>query len=165
MDIVTILENEGIELRKDFALCPFHIEKTPSFKVYRKENRYYCFGCGAHGDGIQFVMDYHKLSFKEALHFLNINDRSYKTNLKETKRKELLKQFRQWEREYCDDLCCLYRTLQKAKENAKTIEEVEALAEFYNQEPIWLYRIEILQSNDAEKKFELYEEWLNEERI
>ncbi len=46
--------------------CPFHTEKTPSFKVFPKTNSYKCFGCGAGGNGIRFVMDKEKLSFPEA---------------------------------------------------------------------------------------------------
>jgi DNA primase len=49
------------------ALCPFHPEKTPSFYVSPKLQRYHCFGCGASGDAIKFVMEFEKLSFVEAV--------------------------------------------------------------------------------------------------
>ena len=39
------------------ALCPFHEEKTPSFMLQRGDTHYHCFGCGAHGDAIQFLID------------------------------------------------------------------------------------------------------------
>lgn len=52
------------------ALCPFHDEKTPSFIVQRGDNHYHCFGCGAHGDAIQFLMTYLKMSFIEAVESL-----------------------------------------------------------------------------------------------
>src|ERR1700739_2596640 len=45
--------------------CPFHGEKTPSFFVY--DDGYHCFGCGAHGDGISFVMQTQGVSFMEAV--------------------------------------------------------------------------------------------------
>src|SRR5271163_5067249 len=45
--------------------CPFHGEKTPSFYVY--EDGYHCFGCGAHGDAISFVMQSQGLAFMEAV--------------------------------------------------------------------------------------------------
>ena len=46
--------------------CPFHDEKTPSFNVVPNKQFYHCFGCGAHGDVIDFVVDYAGVSFKEA---------------------------------------------------------------------------------------------------
>ncbi|MBB63597.1 MAG: DNA primase [Waddliaceae bacterium] len=52
------------------ALCPFHDEKTPSFSIQRGDKHYHCFGCGAHGDAIQFLMDFQRLSFSEAVEFL-----------------------------------------------------------------------------------------------
>src|SRR5277367_3303785 len=45
--------------------CPFHGEKTPSFYVY--DDHFHCFGCGAHGDAISFVMQSHGSSFNEAV--------------------------------------------------------------------------------------------------
>ncbi|HET6306756.1 MAG TPA: CHC2 zinc finger domain-containing protein, partial [Rhodopila sp.] len=45
--------------------CPFHGEKTPSFYVY--EDGYHCFGCGAHGSAIGFLMDHRGLSYVEAI--------------------------------------------------------------------------------------------------
>lgn len=49
------------------ACCPFHDEKTPSFIVTPKKNSYKCFGCGVHGDAIQFVSELQKLSFVDTL--------------------------------------------------------------------------------------------------
>ena len=50
-----------------FARCPFHNEKTASFKAYDGDRGFYCFGCGESGDVITFVMRLFGLSFKEAL--------------------------------------------------------------------------------------------------
>lgn len=50
-----------------FACCPFHQEKTPSFSVNQQKQFFYCFGCGAKGNAIDFIMQYDKLDFKEAL--------------------------------------------------------------------------------------------------
>lgn len=52
------------------ARCPFHQEKTPSFSVSRTKQFYYCFGCGARGTAISFLMDYERLSFPEAIELL-----------------------------------------------------------------------------------------------
>ena len=50
--------------------CPFHDEKTPSFMIQRGESHYHCFGCGAHGDAIAFLMSHMKMSFVEAIETL-----------------------------------------------------------------------------------------------
>ncbi|MEG1305013.1 MAG: CHC2 zinc finger domain-containing protein, partial [Oscillospiraceae bacterium] len=52
------------------ALCPFHNEKTPSFTVYPDTQSYYCFGCGAGGDIISFVMRHENLEYIEAVRLL-----------------------------------------------------------------------------------------------
>jgi DNA primase len=52
------------------ARCPFHNEKTPSFSVSGTKQLYYCFGCGARGTAISFLMDYDRLSFPEAIEAL-----------------------------------------------------------------------------------------------
>ena len=49
------------------ALCPFHDERSPSFTLQRGDSSYHCFGCGAHGDAIRFLMEHQKLSFVEAV--------------------------------------------------------------------------------------------------
>lgn len=53
VDINTAAEYYGLNVRKDTALCPFHNEKTGSFKLYH--DHFYCFGCGEHGDVIKFT--------------------------------------------------------------------------------------------------------------
>lgn len=58
------LHRSGVNYK---ALCPFHEEKTPSFVVQKGDNHYHCFGCGAHGDAIQFLMTYLRMSFVEAV--------------------------------------------------------------------------------------------------
>jgi DNA primase len=57
------LKRHGRELK---GCCPFHHDKTPSFYVSDELGRYYCHGCGATGDVIQFAMDYNNVSFSEA---------------------------------------------------------------------------------------------------
>ncbi|HEB95336.1 MAG TPA: DNA primase [Sedimenticola thiotaurini] len=70
VDIVDLI-NSRIPLKKagkDYqACCPFHDEKTPSFTVSREKQFYHCFGCGAHGTAIGFLMEYDNLGFVEAV--------------------------------------------------------------------------------------------------
>jgi DNA primase len=74
VDIVDYIDTR-LTLRKKtgsnfFACCPFHNEKSPSFSVSQAKQFYYCFGCGAHGNVIDFLMQYDRLSFPEAIETL-----------------------------------------------------------------------------------------------
>lgn len=61
-----VFRHYGFEIgRGGFCRCPFHQERTPSCKVYA--DSFYCFGCGAHGDSIDFVRQYDRLGFLEAV--------------------------------------------------------------------------------------------------
>lgn len=72
-DIVDVISGY-VRLQKKgssyFGLCPFHNEKSPSFSVSRDKQMYYCFGCGAGGNVITFIMEYENFSFTEALQML-----------------------------------------------------------------------------------------------
>ncbi|MEX2963525.1 DNA primase [Microbulbifer sp. TYP-18] len=69
-DIVELVDSR-VKLRKTgknySACCPFHDEKTPSFTVSPDKQFYYCFGCGANGNAIGFLMEYDRLGFPEAV--------------------------------------------------------------------------------------------------
>lgn len=73
IDLVEVLSSH-IELKRAGAaykaLCPFHEEKTPSFVLQAGDDHYHCFGCGAHGDAIAFLMSHVKMTFVEAVESL-----------------------------------------------------------------------------------------------
>ena len=67
LQIAQVLAFYGVEVKRtNKALCPLHNEKTPSFTVYPHSNTWHCFGCGAGGSVIDFVMDYFGLDVLEA---------------------------------------------------------------------------------------------------
>ena len=72
-DIVDVISGY-VRLQKKgsshFGLCPFHNEKSPSFSVSRNKQMYYCFGCGAGGNVITFLMEYENYYFFEAVQVL-----------------------------------------------------------------------------------------------
>ena len=72
-DIVDII-GEYVDLKKAGSsykgLCPFHNEKTPSFTVDKKKQLFHCFGCGAGGDVVSFIMQKEGLSYPESLKYL-----------------------------------------------------------------------------------------------
>lgn len=73
VDIVDVVD-KSVPLKKAganySACCPFHNEKSPSFTVSPTKQFYHCFGCGAHGTAVGFLMEYQGLSFVESIHEL-----------------------------------------------------------------------------------------------
>ncbi len=69
-DIVDVVSSR-LQLKKagknHTACCPFHKEKTPSFSVSPDKQFYYCFGCGAGGNALGFIMDHDNLDFPQAV--------------------------------------------------------------------------------------------------
>ncbi|SDZ20214.1 DNA primase [Proteiniborus ethanoligenes] len=98
-DIVDII-SQHIALKRTgsnfVGLCPFHNEKTPSFSVSPSKQMYHCFGCGAGGDVIAFIMEYSKLDFVEALKLLAeranivLDEKGTNVNTKKEKEKNML---------------------------------------------------------------------------
>ena len=72
-DIVDVISGY-VKLKKNGSsytgLCPFHNEKSPSFSVSGQRQVYHCFGCGAGGNVITFVMEYENFTFIEAVKYL-----------------------------------------------------------------------------------------------
>ncbi|HIP54445.1 MAG TPA: DNA primase [Sulfurimonas autotrophica] len=102
LDIVDVV-GSYIELKKaggNFkAVCPFHDEKSPSFVVSPQKQIYHCFGCGAGGDSVKFVMEYEKLSYPEALEKLaeayNVT-LTYTHNKQNKPRSQLMEKLNEW---------------------------------------------------------------------
>ena len=70
--MIEMLQYYGIETnRSNFCRCPFHSERSASFKAYPGTRRFYCFGCGAHGSVVDFVMLYFGLNFQDAIAKIN----------------------------------------------------------------------------------------------
>ena len=73
IDIVEVIDHR-VKLKKSgknySACCPFHDEKSPSFSVSPDKQFYYCFGCGATGNALGFLMEYERLAFPDAVESL-----------------------------------------------------------------------------------------------
>ncbi len=103
IDILDVISNY-IEVKKagaNFkAVCPFHDEKSPSFVISPQKQIYHCFGCGAGGDAIKFVMEYEKLNYPEAIERL-ADQNSYTLHYTDNKnpqkqRSQLMEKLSQW---------------------------------------------------------------------
>ena len=109
-DIVEVIDKR-VPLKKRgnnyTACCPFHQEKTPSFSVNQDRQFYYCFGCGAGGNAIGFVMNFEQSEFPQALETL-ARDAGLEVPREESKAQQ-----------------------QKSSENAEIIKVLELASKFY----------------------------------
>ena len=98
VDIVDVVDS-AVPLKKAganyVACCPFHGEKTPSFTVSPTKQFYHCFGCGAHGTAIGFLMEYQGLGFVEA-----VEDLAKRVGVLETELEAMAKQLGQLQEEH-----------------------------------------------------------------
>ena len=125
-DIVDIVSGY-VKLQKKgsnyFGLCPFHNEKSPSFSVSPSKQMYYCFGCGAGGNAITFLMEYENYTFVEALKYLadragvELPEEEYSREAKE-RAEEQMRQ-KQSIQEYYHSRASLSRALTRLKATSK----------------------------------------------
>jgi DNA primase len=112
-DIVALVDAR-VSLKKSgreyAACCPFHDEKTPSFTVSPAKQFYHCFGCGAHGTAISFLMEYDRLAFRDAVEVLaaaagmEVPEQAAAANTQTPNREPLLEAMRLAERRYQSNL-------------------------------------------------------------
>lgn len=86
IDLKNLIEVEtGQKIdRYNKICCPFHNEKTPSFSIIKRSDkwRYYCYGCGRHGDSVDFIKEYKNMSYNEACDYLGLEvNEEYKSYL------------------------------------------------------------------------------------
>ena len=165
-DIIGIIEKEGIDLRQRgrhfWGLCPIHTERTPSFCVDQEKQRFKCFGCGAGGDVIDFVMKYKRLPFRDSLKYLGVSgdSREIKSDPLELKKRKLVKKFNRWIQLYRRAICELLRLANKVGLKVTNLEDLEisGIDEMYRQRDIYEYHLLILNGDDDKAKFLLYKE-------
>lgn len=164
-DIVATIENEGVALRRRgrnlWAPCPFHQEKTPSFKVSVDKQLFYCFSCGQGGDVITFIMLHRNLSFKDAMGYLRLDAGAgtgdpRTVNPVETKKRHLIETFRKWERDRYRELCRQRLIYVGMTRDLATIEEVEERASLIHELPAIEHELDVLWHGTDEEKFELW---------
>jgi DNA primase len=123
LDIKEVANFYGTELNsKGSALCPFHKENTPSFKIFTGSNSFYCFGCGVGGSVIDFTMKSFNLTNLEAARKLDADFNlglsgkapstfSLKSIAKTKEDKALIEEFRQWEKQAFRTLANYFKAL------------------------------------------------------
>ena len=119
-DIRRIIEQEGIELKRGKALCPFHDERTPSFTVNEKWQTFHCWGCGEHGDVISFIMKLKGITFKDALVYLGMKSgRPIKADPAIQREKQIQKDYEKTIHDLYESLCQQSRKLHKVRIKVK----------------------------------------------
>jgi len=161
-DILEVMVREGIELERGKAPCPFHDEKTPSFIVNPKRQTFHCFGCGVHGDSIDFVMKRHSVNFKEALDILGIsNGKPAPPDPAIQRRKKLLQEFKAWKTDFyfrlCDELLSLKKTKELIQKFPRINEEMAGVfAQNMGRLAVTDYKLNLLAEGNQETLFSLY---------
>ena len=172
IDLAHVVSESGVELKsrgtRQVGLCPFHNEKTPSFYIF-SDNHFKCFGCGEHGDAIDFVQKLYGLSFQDALKHLGIEQGhitpKVRRDIKRRKRRaELVKEFRDWEQRYGVYVSNLWYETKQLMINGIAPDDLDLYAPLFHMLPIWEYQRDILINGSDELKFGLYKEAHNEGR-
>ena len=167
-DICRIIEQEGIELKRGKALCPFHSEKTPSFVVNKEKQIFHCFGCGEHGDVITFIMKLKGITFKEALVYLGIKSgEPVKVNPAIQREKQIQKEYEQAIYDLYESLCKQSRELHevriRVKQNPGALTEQGAVyfARLMGELAEIEFKIDTLLQGDFEDKILLLRSEMN----
>ena len=161
VDLISVVESAGVILnRAGFGLCPFHDEKTPSFKVF-PDNHFKCFGCGEHGDVIDFIQKYYGLSFPDALKHLGIEtgelSEEAKEQIQERKRqRQEVQGFKEWERVASAELHLLISSTKKVLQNIETPSDLDRVGSLYRSLIFWESCIQVLIHGDKQQKTRLY---------
>jgi len=165
IDLLSVVESAGVKMRRagsrHVGLCPFHTEMIPSFYIF-PDNRFKCFGCGEHGDCIDFVQKmYGGLSFQDALKHLGIEEGritpEVKRNIERRKRRaELVRQFKEWRSSYIGYLGHMINKTQKLMQNIPP-KDWELYAPLLHGLPTWEYHLGILTEGSDRQKYQIYE--------
>ena len=162
IDLAHVVSESGVELKsrgtRHVGLCPLHNEKTPSFFVFNNQ-RFRCFGCGAHGDAIDFVQRLYGLSFPDALKHLGISQGEITPEVKRNiEKRELKKQKADADKQFKADLCytlsLLIAATYKAAKEIKTIDDFEKYGEVLQPLPFWEYNLELLHFGSRQDRQE-----------
>lgn len=165
-DLLMVMDSEGVEVdRHGKFRCPFHDDRTPSGKVYGEHWK--CFGCGAHGDSIDFVMRMHDLTFQDALEVLHLKGDKPAPEViqRERTRRELRSLLEKWRIQYIQALTCrLYDLLNleaEMKEDPMIDGEDPWERVALTQEiPKLQYQIDAVMAADKETLSEIYNDFI-----
>jgi len=166
INLVSVVESSGVELAqrgtKHVGLCPFHADRTPSFFI-SQDNHFKCFGCGEHGDVIDFVKKLYGFSFQDALKHLGIKQGKITPEIRRDiarrkRRAELIKKFRNWEQRKCRHVSNSWRETRKLMLDGIQPDDLDIYAPLFHMLPIWEYHRDIFINGNDELKYKLFQE-------
>jgi len=133
-NITETIRNEGINFKQRgrdlWACCPFHLDKHPSMKINMEQQTFHCWGCGAHGDVIDFIQKFHNLDFKDALKYLGMKPgKAPQVDPIRQRKRELLRDFEQWRRDRYQGICDEFNAVWHALRRCKNMDEIGELSE------------------------------------
>ena len=152
LDTISIIECAGVDLKQSgtrhVGLCPFHADKDPSFYIF-DDNRFKCFGCGEHGDVIDFVQKYYGLSFPGALKHLGIEKGELTLEMKaEIERRKIERQKAEAKKRLKaglqNTLLILISATKKAAKNFKTMNDLENYGDILQALSWWEYCLDLI---------------------
>lgn len=165
VDFVAVVQAAGIELKragkKHVGLCPFHSDSLPSFYVF-PDGGFKCFGCGEHGDIIDFVEKFHGVDFKGALQILGIEKgkvipRKRQEIWRLKRRRELVMVFRDWEKIASAEAGMLCRCCRGVLGAIQTEVDLDRYGARYHDLALYHYHLDILIENDDQAKYDLWQ--------
>jgi DNA primase len=166
-DILAVIEREGIELKqrgRDYWI-KHHGEKTASCKISPERQTFYCFGCGSHGDIIDFISELHGQNFKDACRYLHITSgKPAPVDPTIQRRKKIQQNYNEKITALYDSLCQQSRELHKlklrVKQNPRILTDTGSIL-FAHRMGILAaidYKIDVLLNGDFEDHIELLKE-------
>jgi hypothetical protein len=168
LDILEEAEKEGLCLRRKgknyFTLCPFHSERTPSFSICPNKRMFHCFSCGKGGNVIHLMAALRNVSkgkviyqYARALGLLP-NRKINQPLRQEMKHRAIKYEFKKKEENHFDEvyrfLCNQIHAFRKSMKQVKTLEERNALQEFYqiyDKLPYYEYLVECIDGQHGEQ--------------
>ncbi len=146
------------------TLCPLpgHQEETPSFNIY-DNRRFRCYGCGKHGDALDFLRETKGMSFHEAYRYLGgdyENLSPWERELQHARqrhRQELMEHYRQWTVDKSNELGLLIRAAEKAVTAIRDEAALNKYGGIYDKLEVWRYWFhDILINGTDEERYDLY---------
>lgn len=165
INLASVVMDAGVELRssgsRKVGRCPFHEDRSPSFFVF--PDKFHCFGCGEHGDVVDFVQKMYGLTFKDALKYLGIELGRITPKVREDierrkRRAELVREFKDWLNRYTAHIGSLIIETQELMRKGIQPEDLELYAPVLHRLPLWFYHLDILIRGSEEEQFLLYKE-------